>query len=707
MVEPSKSSVVAGPALGRWLALAAAFYAALAIAWSWPLALSANRQVLLPAHLEAGSDHLAITGYDQLLTVAGVARNAASILGAHPAKLLDQGLCYPTPWSGALGEHMIEAGILASPLYALSRDPVLAYNSAVLLSIVIAGLAMLAFVYSWTGSLGAALVAGLLFAFHPSRLGDTAHLAVTATHWIPLVLLLFDRVVDRGRFKDGVLLGLVASLQCVTGAYPLITFVALALPYGALRLFLERRRLDRARVVALASAVAMVTGVLALVLVPYLFWQPLAMSGGGRAQILVWYRDLFPGGRASVGLVVLVLCVLAPLARRGLVRLGTVAAAGPEVSAPALGLVFGSVFCLALSAQGPLWAGGPAVPALLPWLSDHLPMFDSIRAPAAIRMGAYLGLSALAGLALGRLLEALPDLPARMLAALVAAAVLWETFSPGAAARVYAHSNEVVLREVRPDAATLAAYASFDAAGYDGPILDLPHPTVLRGNFEPMARYTYLSAWHLRSTAACYNSFLPPVHFATSRLAARLPDDSAVDEAAAAGLRNLVLHGGDGADDARLIDSLAARGGVRLVYRSGNKAALRIERAVSTQSDPAAIAVNDVRIPPLMLRGPQMVYHWEKTIYLELENKAEVTWVAAGRAGYLTAMLRWQALDGEPDSRGWRENRFFPALALAPGAPQLIPLNISSLPRPGRYLVEIRIPELKWAYSSAVPVTIQ
>ncbi len=244
-------------------AVALVLYLAVAFLWSWPLATQPGAAI---TELTSTNPHEDTIGhYDRLLTIAGTARNSAALINGEPGKLFGTGLCYPHPFAGTLGEHMIELGIVAMPFRIFTDNPIALHNATLLVSFLISGLAMFAAVFYWTGSGPAAVLSGLALAIHPERLMNLAHPAVVAVYWVPLVLLFFDRLVEKGRVRDALLLTLTSCLQAVTGSYPLLTFLLVALPYGTVRMVQQRRHLDLYKLGLLGIAVAATLAVTAAV----------------------------------------------------------------------------------------------------------------------------------------------------------------------------------------------------------------------------------------------------------------------------------------------------------------------------------------------------------------------------------------------------------------------------------------------------------
>src|SRR5262245_30897890 len=88
-------------------------------------------------------------------------------LSTDPWTLFNANIFYPASNTLALSEHLLGVLPIFAPAYALTGNPVLAYNTVFLLSFTLSGMAMFLLVRYWTQNYWAALVAGFLFAFAP------------------------------------------------------------------------------------------------------------------------------------------------------------------------------------------------------------------------------------------------------------------------------------------------------------------------------------------------------------------------------------------------------------------------------------------------------------------------------------------------------------------------------------------------------------
>lgn len=125
---------------------AAAVYLALSL-WTLRSVLPAPASTVpYPADLE-GHRWQTIIESDQRLVLAQTARNAWKFATAKRG-LFESGDCYPTQNAVALGEHAFGIGLAGLIPWLISGDPILTYNTVLLLYPVIAALSTYALVYS-------------------------------------------------------------------------------------------------------------------------------------------------------------------------------------------------------------------------------------------------------------------------------------------------------------------------------------------------------------------------------------------------------------------------------------------------------------------------------------------------------------------------------------------------------------------------------
>jgi hypothetical protein len=156
--------------------------------------------------------------------------------------------------------------LLLSPLVGYFA----AYNITILLAYVLSGFGMYLLVTYLTGCRPAAFVAGLVFAFYPYHIFESAHPVLVTTQWMPLfalALLRMLRETGAGQVRQMLLAALWFLLTALSSWHLMIMlsmWTALYLLYG---LFFERVEWSP-RAFRLLVLLAAITG---LILVPFLW----------------------------------------------------------------------------------------------------------------------------------------------------------------------------------------------------------------------------------------------------------------------------------------------------------------------------------------------------------------------------------------------------------------------------------------------------
>lgn len=124
----------------------------------------------------------------------------AHALVTDPAGLFDANIFFPHPGTLAYSESFLGAAVLVAPLN-WSGHPVLAYNVLLLSAFILSGIGATLWVRHLTGSLAAGVLAGVVWAFAPSKFDQLAHLHMLVGQWIPFALLCCSRYVESGRAR--------------------------------------------------------------------------------------------------------------------------------------------------------------------------------------------------------------------------------------------------------------------------------------------------------------------------------------------------------------------------------------------------------------------------------------------------------------------------------------------------------------------------
>ncbi len=161
----------------RELLAAFAFFAVLAVLFTWPTAANITTEVPT-AELEMDVLHL----------LFGVTWGTQA-LANQPFQYFQANFYHPYHSALSFMEHMFGIAIMAAPINWLFGNIVLGYNVAWLLTFALSGLGAFLLVRYVTESRSAALLAGILFAFFPFRYHNVGLINVLAVMWIPYALL--------------------------------------------------------------------------------------------------------------------------------------------------------------------------------------------------------------------------------------------------------------------------------------------------------------------------------------------------------------------------------------------------------------------------------------------------------------------------------------------------------------------------------------
>ena len=136
----------------------------------------------------------------------------------NPARLFDAPVFHPLPDALAFSENLWLPAVAVAPLQG-PFGPVLAYNVALLGSLLLSGLAVQLLVRRASGDRLAAFVAGAFFAAGPHRWTRLSHLHAQVTVFLPLALLALDRFWASRTLRRALVVGLMLALQGLSSVY--------------------------------------------------------------------------------------------------------------------------------------------------------------------------------------------------------------------------------------------------------------------------------------------------------------------------------------------------------------------------------------------------------------------------------------------------------------------------------------------------------
>jgi len=191
----------------RPIALATGVYAALTLAYCWPLAARLGRGV---AH-DAGDPIL--NAWILWWTTQAVP------LTAH---WWNAPIFWPASGTLAFSEHLLGLAPIAAPLIALSGNPLIGYNVALMATYVLSALGAHFLAYTITRRHDVSAVAALAYAFAPYRLAQVPHIQVLAGYGIPVCLAALHRYGRAPQARWAALAAGAWLLQALTNGYYLL-----------------------------------------------------------------------------------------------------------------------------------------------------------------------------------------------------------------------------------------------------------------------------------------------------------------------------------------------------------------------------------------------------------------------------------------------------------------------------------------------------
>lgn len=194
----------------------------------------------------------------------------AHALATSPAHLFDANIFYPESTTLAFSDAMIVEGLAGAPLLWAGMRPLLVHNLLLFGAIAACGTAMFALARYLTGSRGAGIIAGIVFAYGPYRFEHIMHMELQWVMWAPLAFLSLHRTLDTGRWRYGLATGALVALQMLSSIYYGI-FLATLLGAGAVLLIARDRAVAlRRALVPLAAGAILAAVVSGLYARPYL-----------------------------------------------------------------------------------------------------------------------------------------------------------------------------------------------------------------------------------------------------------------------------------------------------------------------------------------------------------------------------------------------------------------------------------------------------
>jgi hypothetical protein len=142
------------------------------------------------------------------------------------SSFFDANIFFPSPNALAYSEHLFAISLFTLPIYAITRNPVLAYNIVWIACYLLTAATAHYLAWRLTGDRLAAFVAGVAWAFCFFRMHHGhAHLHVLWGFWIPLSLIAIDRWTERPGVRRLGLLVAALVLQALASWYQAVLIV--------------------------------------------------------------------------------------------------------------------------------------------------------------------------------------------------------------------------------------------------------------------------------------------------------------------------------------------------------------------------------------------------------------------------------------------------------------------------------------------------
>jgi hypothetical protein len=494
---------------GIELLVVGGFFTLLTVVMTWPQALHLASQA--PPHQDVFFNMWRLRWFAHALITPS-------------ANLFDANIFYPEPRTLALSDAMFVEGIIAAPMVWGGMRPVLMHNLMMLGAIAASGAAMYALCRYLTGSRGAALIAGIVFAFAPYRFEHIMHMEMQWTMWMPLGFLMVHRTFDTGRWNYGLAAGACVALQMLSSIYYGI-FLATLLGVGALLLVARDRRVSFRRAsLPLAAGGLLAAAIAAAYAQPYLqirdrmgdrptyevrqysavptsylaatpnnwLYGQLRARGGGPE------RRLFPGTIPVV--LAIVGLLLVPPSRRTIVYL----------------------LLLAAAFEASLGFGGYSYT----FLYNHVSAYHGLRAVARLGIFVVMFLGVLAAFGYQALCGTRPPAVRRIAVLAVALGLLAEYH---------------VTLELSPYANEMPPVYRFLSRHPRGVVAEFPMPRAdaLPG-YEP--EYAYMSSFHWFPLVNGYSGVYPPSYLARLDRLRGFPDQRSLTQLRSDQVRYVMLH---------------------------------------------------------------------------------------------------------------------------------------------------------------------
>lgn len=621
-------------------------------------------------------------------------------LTTDPWKLFNANILYPAENTLAFSEHLMGVMPVFAPAYALTENPIFAYNVVFFLSFMLSGVTIFLLIHYWTNNFWASLISGFLFAFAPIRFGQLGHLQLLNFYWTPLVFLFLEKFLRSRQWRDMFWFAIFYWFQVLCSVYlGWFTTIAIALYVLYYMFSINRKDLFSRSMVPRYVTFATLSLLILLPLhLPYYevkqqwgYVRPLKECISFSADLFLsylsappsmpdLYLSMFQFAKSNFGNQEKSLFpgfVLPLLVAFGSISESRFLPSDKTIQMKRIfWLILISSFILSLGPYLVILDRNTHIP--LPYLLLYygVPGFKAMRVPARFGFMVMLAASALAALGFLRACTFLNAGPGfRRLQSPACQAILG-LFCLGLLILELGFKPLPLVR-IQTGHEVPEVYRWLAAKQLNGPIAELPF-----GMWEDY-RYTYFSTYHWLPIVNGSTGFAPPTYSQIASELKALPSRKAVEFLGAIGVKGLIVHTGmlppDEALRWRRLD--LAKTGLEKVAEFGSDGVYRIPSVESTHQLHLEFAVPD-QLPT------------GTTVRLGLLAKGmdHRSWLHPRPLGRTEARVEWE----EQRTGRISIQEIELVLPLAIGAEEVSPMNLSVRTPSvlGRYILRVHLPVL-------------
>ncbi len=147
--------------------------------------------------------------------------------------LFSGNMFFPLENSAVFSVNMLSTAILSLPLFLITGNSELCYNTFNFLSFLLCSFSMFLLARRLKLDISSAIVASLIFSFSEFRLYIHSYLNLTTMQWMPLTLLFLHRYFDEGNKRNLIWASIFYCLQITASAHIGIFFSILLLAFTA------------------------------------------------------------------------------------------------------------------------------------------------------------------------------------------------------------------------------------------------------------------------------------------------------------------------------------------------------------------------------------------------------------------------------------------------------------------------------------------